>query len=86
MVPQTTDGPRIDPPVSDPIANATPPAAVALAGPADDPPDPSLGFPDCSRSKVSRSDRANQRARLLARRIAGFPFIAFLVQDGAREL
>src|SRR6185295_1881744 len=44
VTPHVTEGPRIDPPVSDPIANATPPAAVALAGPADDPLDPSLGF------------------------------------------
>jgi len=38
--PQRVDGDEIDPSVSDPILNATHPAAVADAGPADDPLDP----------------------------------------------
>src|SRR5689334_483939 len=38
--PQRVDGDEIDPSVSDPIENATHPADVADAGPADDPLDP----------------------------------------------
>src|SRR5215470_12017722 len=40
--PQREAGPRIDPPVSVPTPNATSPAAVADAGPADEPLEPSL--------------------------------------------
>src|SRR5438105_701519 len=43
VTPQIVDGLRIDPLVSVPMPNATQPAAVALAGPADDPLDPSPG-------------------------------------------
>src|ERR1700731_2428863 len=42
--PQRVDGDEIDPSVSDPMLNATHPAAVADAGPADDPLEPCLGF------------------------------------------
>src|SRR5262249_12181495 len=42
--PQRTDGDRIDPPVSLPIAKPTRPAAVAAPDPADDPLEPSEGF------------------------------------------
>ena len=38
--PQRVDGDEIEPSVSDPILNAKQPAAVAEAGPADDPLDP----------------------------------------------
>src|SRR5581483_9968500 len=44
VVPQRVEGEEIDPSVSDPMANATQPAAVAEADPADDPLDPCLGF------------------------------------------
>src|SRR5260370_30013523 len=40
VTPQIPDGSTIDPPVSVPIENPTSPAAVADAGPADDPCDP----------------------------------------------
>ena len=43
-MPHRTAGDRIEPPVSVPIANATMPAAVAAADPADEPLDPSDGF------------------------------------------
>jgi len=38
--PQRVDGDEIDPSVSEPMLNATQPAAVAEAGPADEPLDP----------------------------------------------
>jgi hypothetical protein len=38
--PQRVEGEEIDPNVSDPMLNATHPAAVADAGPADEPLDP----------------------------------------------
>src|SRR5215472_16669450 len=44
VVPQRVEGEEIDPSVSDPIANATQPAAVAEADPADDPLDPCFVF------------------------------------------
>src|SRR6185312_2822066 len=44
VVPQRVEGEEIDPSVSDPMAKATQPAAVADADPADDPLDPCLGF------------------------------------------
>jgi hypothetical protein len=40
VVPQRVEGEEIDPSVSDPMAKATHPAAVAEADPADDPLDP----------------------------------------------
>src|ERR1700682_173201 len=42
--PQRVDGDEIEPSVSDPMPNATHPAAVADAGPADDSLDPCAGF------------------------------------------
>src|SRR5947207_8703076 len=42
--PQTRDGDVMDPFVSEPMANATHPAAVADAGPADEPLEPVSGF------------------------------------------
>src|SRR6202030_4522869 len=42
--PQRVDSDEIEPSVSDPMLNATHPAAVADAGPADDPLDPCAGF------------------------------------------
>src|SRR5579863_8551864 len=42
--PQRVEGEEMDPSVSEPIANATQPAATALADPAEDPLDPSAGF------------------------------------------
>src|ERR1700719_4307640 len=42
--PQRVEGEEIDPSVSDPMLNATHPAAVADAGPADDPLDPCAEF------------------------------------------
>src|ERR1051326_2549676 len=42
VTPHRADGLRIDPLVSLPMPNATRPAAVAEAGPADDPLDPSV--------------------------------------------
>src|SRR5258706_1947135 len=42
--PQRVEGEEIEPSVSDPMLNATQPAAVAEAGPADDPLEPCLGF------------------------------------------
>src|SRR5437867_6708404 len=44
VVPQTVDGDTMDPHVSVPIENPTSPAAVADAGPADEPLDPFVGF------------------------------------------
>ena len=44
MTPQRTDGERIDPPVSVPIANPTSPPPVAEPEPAEDPLEPSSGF------------------------------------------
>src|SRR6476660_9807487 len=44
VVPQRVEGDEIEPRVSDPIAKATQPAAVAEADPADDPLDPCLVF------------------------------------------
>src|SRR6266571_552127 len=44
VVPQRVQGDEIEPSVSDPMANATQPAAVAAAGPADDPLEPWFGF------------------------------------------
>src|SRR5262245_22200226 len=43
-MPQRTEGERIEPPVSLPMAKPTRPAAVAAPDPADDPLDPSAGF------------------------------------------
>src|SRR5689334_4985635 len=40
VVPQRVEGDEMEPSVSDPIANATHPAAVADAGPADEPLEP----------------------------------------------
>src|SRR5438105_5311863 len=42
--PQRVDGDEIEPSVSDPMLNATQPAAVAEAGPAEDPLDPCFLF------------------------------------------
>jgi len=42
--PHRVDGDDIEPSVSDPMLNATHPAAVADAGPADEPLEPWLGF------------------------------------------
>src|SRR6266403_2975427 len=42
--PQRVDGEEIEPNVSDPILKATQPAAVADAGPAEDPLEPCAGF------------------------------------------
>src|SRR5215467_9194436 len=42
--PHRVDGEEIEPSVSEPMLNATQPAAVAEAGPADDPLDPCFGF------------------------------------------
>src|SRR5215475_954974 len=42
--PHRVDGDEIDPSVSDPMLKVTHPAAVAEAGPADDPLEPWLGF------------------------------------------
>src|SRR5678816_3603893 len=44
VVPQRVEGDEIDPSVSLPIANPTRPAAVAEAGPAEDPLDPCVTF------------------------------------------
>src|SRR5438270_12329933 len=44
VVPQRVEGEEIEPSVSDPMAKATQPAAVADADPADDPLEPCLGF------------------------------------------
>src|SRR6516225_8042818 len=44
VVPQRVEGDEMDPKVSDPMAKATQPAAVADADPADDPLDPCLVF------------------------------------------
>src|SRR5277367_3030718 len=44
VVPQRVEGDEMEPNVSDPMAKATHPAAVADAEPADDPLDPCLGF------------------------------------------
>jgi hypothetical protein len=44
VVPQRVDGDEIEPRVSEPMAKATQPAAVAEADPADDPLDPCLVF------------------------------------------
>src|ERR1051325_220756 len=44
VVPQRVDGEEMDPSVSEPMANATQPAAVAEADPADEPLDPCLVF------------------------------------------
>src|SRR2546425_4126821 len=43
--PQRVDGEEIEPSVSDPMLNATHPAAVAEAGPAEEPPEPLVVFP-----------------------------------------
>src|SRR2546426_12035992 len=42
--PQRVDGDEIEPSVSDPMLNATHPAAVAEAGPAEEPLEPWVGF------------------------------------------
>src|SRR4029077_17985867 len=42
--PQRVQGEEIEPSVSEPMLNATQPAAVADAGPADEPLEPCLGF------------------------------------------
>src|SRR5690348_262810 len=44
VAPQRVDGDEIEPSVSEPIANATHPATVAEADPAEDPLDPCFGF------------------------------------------
>src|SRR5579885_2641816 len=44
VVPQRVEGDEMDPSVSEPMAKATHPAAVAEADPADDPLDPCFGF------------------------------------------
>src|SRR6478736_3943308 len=44
VVPQRVDGEEMEPSVSDPMANATQPAAVADADPADEPLDPCFVF------------------------------------------
>src|SRR5215470_5798356 len=44
VAPQRVEGEEIEPSVSEPMANATQPAAVAEAEPADDPLDPCLVF------------------------------------------
>src|SRR5216683_6759953 len=43
VTPQRIEGSIIEPPVSVPTAKPTKPAAVAAAGPADEPPEPSPG-------------------------------------------
>src|SRR5258708_14499828 len=43
--PQRVDGEEIEPNVSDPMLKATHPAAVAEAGPPEDPLEPLFGFP-----------------------------------------
>src|SRR5262245_7318933 len=56
VTPQRLDGPMIEPAVSVPIENPTQPAAVAEAGPAEDPPDPcegSHGFFVCPPNHLS---------------------------------
>ena len=44
VTPQNADGVRIEPDVSDPIANGTSPAATAAPGPLDEPPLQNLRF------------------------------------------
>src|SRR5205807_4857120 len=44
VVPQRVEGEEMEPSVSEPMLNATQPAAVAEPGPADDPLDPCAGF------------------------------------------
>src|SRR5689334_9216628 len=44
VVPQRVEGEEMDPSVSEPMANATQPAEVAEAEPADDPLEPCFGF------------------------------------------
>src|SRR5579859_5895922 len=44
VVPQRVDGEEMDPSVSEPMAKATQPAAVADAEPAEDPLEPCFGF------------------------------------------
>src|SRR5215472_15713955 len=44
VVPQRVEGDEIEPKVSEPIENATHPAAVAEAEPAEEPPEPCAGF------------------------------------------
>ena len=43
MTPQNAAGVRIEPEVSEPMANVTSPAATAMADPLDDPPDQRVG-------------------------------------------
>src|SRR4051812_17131898 len=69
--PQTRDGEVIDPFVSEPIAKATHPAAVADAGPADDPLEPVSAFHGFRvRSPYHRSPRARAPRVSLAMRTA----------------
>src|SRR2546429_9988213 len=63
--PQRVDGDEIEPSVSDPMLNATHPAAVAEAGPAGEPLDPWCMFqgfrvpPPTHTSPTARAPRAN---------------------------
>src|SRR5579862_6172640 len=67
--PQRVEGEEMDPSVSDPTANATQPAATALAEPAEDPLEPSAGFhglrvrPPNHLSPMARAPRVNLATR-----------------------
>src|SRR5215510_1205605 len=69
--PHVRDGDVIEPFVSEPMLNPTQPAAVAEAGPADDPLEPVSGFHGLRvRSFHQRSPCANEPSVSFARRIA----------------
>src|SRR5580700_1857254 len=58
--PQRVDGDEMDPSVSDPMLKATHPAAVAEAGPADDPLDP---CPGCQGFRVTPPNQLSPSAK-----------------------
>ena len=71
VAPQRVDGDTIEPSVSEPIANATPPATVALAEPADEPLEPCAGSHGLRvRPPNHRSPIAISPSESLATRIA----------------
>src|SRR5260221_3162436 len=71
VAPQRVHGETIEPSVSDPIAKTTHPDAVAAAGPAEDPLEPSSGFQGLRvRPPNQRSPYANSPRESLATRTA----------------
>src|ERR1700728_1187714 len=70
VTPQRVEGDEMEPRVSDPMENATQPAEVADAGPAEEPLEPCLGFhglrvrPPYQTSPMARAPRVSLAMRI----------------------